>query len=549
MAAIAAGCTQTRAFAVHSCFRYDADMTKTTLRRTPLALIILDGFGHSDSYEGNAIKQARTPFLDQYIEKYPHTLIEASGERAGLPRSQFGSSEVGHMNIGAGRIVPLDITRIDEAIASGKFFENPALVAAVDAGKQTALHLIGLVSAGGVHSMSKHLYALLELAAQRGVERVFVHVITDGRDTAPNTGKYYVAELMQKMRDLGIGRVATISGRYYALDRNNRWDRIRASYEAMTKGTGSGCRKSSDPVAAIEEAYENGITDEFIEPTVIVNEDGSAVTTIRSGDSCIFFNFRADRARQLTRAFTGLNFANSSSEGFERERIQDLHFATFTQYDRAINSSIIFTPIALKNTLADVFAANGITNLRIAETEKYAHVTYFFSGGIEQEYPGESRILIPSPNVTTYDQKPEMSGFVMTDKICRALDAGETDVYIINFANCDMVGHTGNLKAAIEAVEAVDTCLGWVVGTIERMKGAAIITADHGNVEQMIDLETGSPHTAHTGNPVPFILCDGEFNGGLRDGGALEDIAPTMLDLLGIEKPAEMTGRSLMLHN
>lgn len=523
-------------------------MTKPTLRRTPLALIILDGFGHSDNLEGNAIRQAHTPFLDQYLEKYQHTLIEASGERAGLPRSLFGNSEVGHMNIGAGRIVPLDIMRIDDAIASGKFFENPALIAAVDAGKRSALHLIGLVSAGGVHSMNTHLYALLKLASQRGVERVFVHAITDGRDTAPNTGKDYVTELIQKMREVGIGRIATISGRYYALDRNNRWERIKISYQAMTKGDQSECRKSADPIAAISEAYENGITDEFIEPTVIVNEDGSAIATIESGDSCIFFNFRADRARQLTRAFTGLNFVNSPSEGFERERIQDLHFATFTQYDRAINSSIVFTPIALKHTLADVFAANGISNLRIAETEKYAHVTYFFSGGVEQEYPGESRILIPSPDVATYDLKPEMSAFVMTDKICRALDAGENDVYIINFANCDMVGHTGNLEAAIKAVEAIDTCLGWVVGTIERLKGAAIITADHGNCEQMIDQETKLPHTAHTGNPVPFILCDSQFAGHLREGGALEDIAPTMLDLLGLEKPMEMTGRSLIPH-
>lgn len=510
-------------------------------RKRPLALIILDGFGHteeSEKSEGNAIRLANTPFLDQYIEKYRHTLLEASGERAGLPRKQFGNSEVGHMNIGAGRVVPLDVSRIDDAIAGGKFFENPALAAAVEAGKRSALHLIGLVSAGGVHSMNTHLDALLELAARRGVERVFVHVITDGRDTAPNDGKGYVAALILKMIELGLGRIATVSGRYYAMDRNSRWDRVERCYNAMTKGDGI---RASNPIAAIEASYENGVTDEFIEPAVMVNEDGSPVATIQSGDSCIFFNFRADRARQLTRAFTGLNF-----DYFERERIQDLHFATFTQYDRAINSSIVFPPVALKHTLAEVFAANNITNLRIAESEKYPHVTYFFNGGIEQEYPGESRLLVPSPNVATYDLKPEMSAFPMTNKICRALDDAAADVYIINFANCDMVGHTGNLPAAIEAVEAVDTCLGWVVGTLKRLKGAAIITADHGNCEQMIDPETGAPHTAHTNNPVPFILCDPHFKGRLREGGALEDIAPTVLDWLGIEKPIEMTGRSLL---
>ncbi|MEO6727053.1 MAG: 2,3-bisphosphoglycerate-independent phosphoglycerate mutase [Blastocatellia bacterium] len=507
-------------------------------------MIILDGFGHSEKVDGNAIKLAHTPFLNQYREKYRHTLIEAAGERAGLGRSQFGNSEVGHMNIGAGRVVPLDSARIDEAIASGNFYKNPALIAAVDAGRRSALHLIGLVSAGGVHSTTAHLHALLELAARRGVERVFVHAITDGRDTPPNAGKGYLAELILKMRELGIGRIATISGRYYAMDRNNRWERIELAYNAMTAGRG---KQARDPIAAIGAAYEHGLTDEFIEPAVMVDDNGQPVAKVQSGDSCIFFNFRADRARQLTRAFTGLNFANSPSEGFERERVQDLHFATFTQYDRAINSPIVFPPIELKNTLAEVFAAHGVSNLRIAETEKYAHVTYFFNGGIEQEFPGESRIMVPSPNVATYDLRPEMSAFRLTDKICRALDEKAADVYIINFASCDMVGHTGNLPAAIEAVQAVDTCLGWVVGTIERLKGTSIITADHGNCEQMIDPETGAPHTAHTNNPVPFVLCDAQFKGRLREGGALEDIAPSMLGLLGIEKPAEMTGRTLLL--
>lgn len=516
-------------------------MANLTLRRRPLALIILDGFGHSDQTEGNAIKMARMPFFNNYLQKYPNTLIEASGQRAGLPHTQSGSSEIGHMNIGSGRVVPVDVTRIDEAISDGKFSDNPTLIAAVDAGKQTALHLIGLLSDGGVHSMNSHLYALLEMAARRGVERVFVHVITDGRDTPQHSGKSYVAALILKMRELGLGRIATITGRYYAMDRDKRWDRIKLAYDAISAGQG---QHATDPLAALESSYENGLTDEFIKPIVITGENGLPITTIQSSDSCIFFNFRADRARQLTRAFTGLNF--TATDGFERERIQDLNFATFTQYDRAVNSSIVFPPIALKGTLAEVFAEHGITNLRIAESEKYAHVTYFFNGGIEQEYPGESRILIPSPSVTTYDQKPEMSAFRLTNQICRALDSGESDVYIINFANCDMVGHTGNLQAAIEAAESVDTCLGWVVGTIERLNGVAIITADHGNCEQMLSPESNAPHTAHTNNPVPFILCDAKFNGLLREGGALEDVAPTLLDLIGIAKPVEMTGRSLL---
>lgn len=506
-------------------------------------MIILDGFGYSERTESNAIALAQTPFLDQYYEKYEHILIEGSGERVGLPCGQFGNSEVGHLNMGAGRIVQMDITRIDEAISTGKFFDNPTLISAVDAGKNTALHLIGLVSDGGVHSINTHLYSLLQLAARRGVERVFVHCFTDGRDTAPTSGKGFVAELMNKMREIGVGRVATVCGRYYAMDRDNRWERIKLAYDAMTVGA---ARTASDPVAGIEASYESGITDEFIEPIVITHEDGAPVATVRDGDSVIFFNFRADRARQLTRAFTGLNF-----DGFDRDLIKDLHFATFTQFDRSFTTPIVFPPISLKNILADVFASHGIVNLRIAETEKYAHITYFFNGGIEKEFPYESRILVPSPKVATYDLQPEMNAFKVTDQVCRAIDDGETDVYLINFANADMVGHTGNLEATIKAVEALDTCLGWVVGSIERVRGTAIITADHGNCEQMIDPETGAPHTAHTSNPVPFILCDPAFTGSgakkLRETGALEDIAPTILDLLGVEKPHEMTGRSLIL--
>ncbi len=516
-------------------------MANIGLRKRPVALIILDGFGYSPSTEGNAIALANTPFLDQYYEKYVHTLIQGSGERVGLPCGLMGNSEVGHLNMGAGRIVQMDITRIDQAISKGSFFTNPVLNAAVDAGKNSALHLMGLVSDGGVHSSNQHLYALLRLAAQRGVEHVFVHCFTDGRDTPPTSGKGYVAELMSKMREYGIGRVASVCGRYYAMDRDKRWERTKRAYEMLTQGTG---QRFTDPLAGIEASYEAGITDEFIEPIVIVQENGTPVGLVREGDSVIFFNFRADRARQLTRAFTGRAF-----DGFERPLLRDLHFATFTQYDRSFNVPISFPPVELKNILAEVFARHGINNLRVAETEKYAHVTYFFNGGVEKEFPHESRILVPSPKVATYDLQPEMSAFKVTDKVCRAIDEGDTDVYIINFANADMVGHTGNLNAAIKAIEAIDTCLGWVVGSIERVKGVAIITADHGNAEQMIDPETGGPHTAHTNNPVPFVLCDPSFKGKLRDDGALEDIAPTILQLLGLEKPAEMTGHSLVAGN
>ncbi len=514
-------------------------MANAKLKKRPVALIILSGFGWSPLVEGNAIANAYTPFLDKYLSGYKHTLLEASGERVGLPMGQAGNSEISHMIIGTGQVAPLTITRVDEAIATGKFYENPSLTAAIDAGRTAALHLMGLVSDGGVHSRNAHLYALLRMAAERGVQRVFVHAFTDGRDTPPKSGKRYVEDLIGRMREYGVGRIATIMGRYYAMDRDNRWERVKRAYDAIANGEG---RKCADPVAAIETSYDDGVTDEFIEPVVLAGKDGAPVATVQNGDSVIFFNLRADRARQLTRAFTGLNF-----DGFDRERIQNLHFATFTQYDRSINTSIFFPPIAPARPLASVFAEHEVSNLRVAETEKYAHVTYFFNGGVEKEFPSESRILVPSPQAQTYNQKPEMSAFKVTDKILRAIDDGETDVYIINLANADMVGHTGDLKAAIEAVESLDTCLGWIVGSIERVKGAAIITSDNGNCEQMIDPVAGGPHTAHTVNPVPFILCDAEFKGTLREGGSLEDIAPTMLELLGVEKPPEMTGRSLLI--
>ena len=513
-------------------------MAQQTLRKRPVALILLSGLGWSHVEAGNAAALARTPFLDDYFSKYPHTRLEAAGEFVGLPAYQPGNSEVSHLIIGSGQTAPLDINRIDEAIRNGKFFENPTLTAAVDAGRRTALHLIGLVSDGGVHSMDTHLHALLQMAAERGVERVYVHAFTDGRDTPPTSGRDHLQDLTNRLRRMGVGEIATICGRYYAMDRDDRWDRIKLAYDALTQGAGA---RAADPVAAIERCYEQGITDEFIRPIVLTRDDGAPVATIQNGDSVIFFNFRADRARQLTRAFTGLNF-----DQFERTRLPDLHFATFTQYDRSVTSPIVFPPIEIHDTLAEIFARHGLRNLRIAETEKYAHVTYFFNGGIEREFPGESRILVPSPRVATYDQRPEMSAFRVTDKLLRALDEGENDVYIVNFANGDMVGHTGNLQAAVEAVEAVDTCLGWVIGAIERAGGAAIVTADHGNCEQMIDPATGAPHTAHTTNPVPFLLCDRTCKGELRVGGSLEDIAPTLLELLGIEQPAAMTGQSLL---
>jgi 2,3-bisphosphoglycerate-independent phosphoglycerate mutase len=513
-------------------------MAMTRLKKRPVALVILDGFGYSDRSVGNAIRQASTPFLDQYLRKYQHTLIEGSGSRVGLPGNWMGNSEVGHLNIGAGRVVPLDIMRIDDAIATGRFAENPVLQAAIDAGKSTALHFIGLVSDGGVHSSIDHLYALLEMAAARGVKRIYIHALTDGRDTPQTSARNFIGDLGARLRSLGIGKLATLCGRYYAMDRDHRWERIERAYRLIAFGEG---RHHYDPLAALDESYEFGVTDEFIEPTVLVDENDEPIAHVRGGESVVFFNFRADRARQLTRAFSGLNF-----DGFARELIPELHFATFTQYDRAFNTPIVFPPVTLRHTLAEVFAAHEITNLRIAETEKYAHVTYFFNGGVEREYPGEKRILVPSPPVTTYDQQPKLSAFAIADHVCRALDEGLTDVTIINFANADMVGHTGNLSAAISAIEALDACLGRVIGEIERLNGAAIITSDHGNAEQMIDPQTGKPHTAHTNNPVPFILCDADYRGQLRPDGALEDIAPTLLDLLGIEPPTEMTGRSLL---
>ncbi|HUK90279.1 MAG TPA: 2,3-bisphosphoglycerate-independent phosphoglycerate mutase [Blastocatellia bacterium] len=507
--------------------------------RPPLALIILDGFGFSDATRGNAIKLARTPHLDQWLARYPHTLIEGSGKAVGLPPGQMGNSEVGHLNIGAGRIVRMDISRIDAAIEDGAFFRNKVLLAAMQAarGKASSFHLMGLVSHGGVHSWHEHLYALLRMAAEQGVERVFVHAFLDGRDTPPESGAGYVAELIEKTHEYGVGQVATIIGRYYAMDRDKRWDRIEKAYRLLTLGEG---RLRTDPVEAINEYYSEGVTDEFMKPIAIAGPDGVPIAVVRDGDSVLFFNFRADRARELTMAFTQNDFT-----GFERPR-RDIRYACMTQYDQNFPLPIAFGPVHHDMILADVMAKHGLRNLRIAETEKYAHVTFFFNGGVEAEFPGEQRILIPSPKVATYDLKPEMSAPGVTDQVVKAVESGEFDVLIVNYANADMVGHTGVLPAAIKAIETIDTCLGRVVGAVRAKGGTVIITADHGNAEQMIDPETGAPFTAHTTGPVPLMLI-GNYHGRLASEGSLQDIAPTMLGVLGIPKPVEMTGSDLRL--
>jgi 2,3-bisphosphoglycerate-independent phosphoglycerate mutase len=510
------------------------------VKNTPLALIILDGFGYSARREGNAIALAHTPHLDEWLAHYPHSLIEGSGKYVGLPNGQMGNSEVGHLNIGAGRIVRMDISRIDSAIEDGSFYSNKALIDAMEAAKAAGspLHLMGLVSHGGVHSWDEHLYALLRMAKQNGVQRVFIHAFLDGRDTPPDAGAGYVADLVQKAREIGVGQIASVVGRYFAMDRDKRWDRVEKAYRLLVFGEG---RARIDPVAAIREYYAEGITDEFMKPIQIVDPDGAPVATIRDHDSVIFFNFRADRAREITTALTSEAFT-----GFDRGKKLDIRLTCMTQYDANFDLPVAFGPQHLDMILADVLSQNGLRNLRIAETEKYAHVTFFFNGGVEAEFPGEQRILIPSPKVATYDLQPEMSAAQVTDAVVKAIESGEFDVYIMNYANADMVGHSGVLPAAIRAVETIDACLGRVVAAIRARGGDVIITADHGNAEQMTDPETGEPFTAHTTYPVPFILI-GDYHGKLADGGSLQDIAPTMLGILGIAQPSQMTGRDLRL--
>ncbi|HSE25196.1 MAG TPA: 2,3-bisphosphoglycerate-independent phosphoglycerate mutase [Pyrinomonadaceae bacterium] len=509
-------------------------------KQGPLALIIIDGWGYSTAREGNAIALAETPFYDELSGKYPHTLLEAHGSRVGLPPGVMGNSEVGHLNIGSGRVVRMDVSLVDHEIETGAFFENQPLAKVMNEVKHrgTALHLLGLISDGQVHSSLTHLYALLQMAKQRGLSRVFVHCFLDGRDTPPSSAIQYISALQRKMEELQVGEIASLVGRYYSMDRDKRWERTRVAYDLLVEGIGT---STTSAVDAISQAYQRGVTDEFVEPILVVRDNGQPVATIGDQDGVIFFNFRPDRTRQLTRALAVPGFNE-----FPEARRPLIDFVCFTLYDSTFGLPIAFPPRTHKNVLAEVWGGLRVRNYRMAETEKYAHVTYFFNGGVEQEYPCEQRLLVPSPKVATYDLQPEMSAFKVTDKVLRAIEDGETQVFVINFANPDMVGHTGKLDKTIEACQYVDTCLGWITKGIRRARGRTLITADHGNAEQMLDLMTGGPHTAHTTNPVPFHLIDEDAIGlRLREGGALEDVAPTLLSILGIERPAEMTGRDL----
>lgn len=506
----------------------------------PIALIIFDGWGFETRTQGNAIQIANKPCWDHLWETYQHSLIVPYGQRVGLPVGQMGNSEVGHLNMGAGRIIRMDISRIDHAIESGELASNQRLKEAMKHAQETggALHFMGLMSDGGVHSLQVHLYALLEMAKNNGLKKVFIHAFTDGRDTAPDSGKGYITELLSKLKEIGVGQLASICGRYYAMDRDKRWERVELAYKMMVRGEG---KRTHDPIKAIEESYQEHITDEFIKPIVITKEANTPIGSIEDGDSVVFFNFRADRAREITRALTEADFT-----GFERGTAPKIHYVCMTQYDATFPLPIAFGPQHVNHILAEVLAEHNLRNLRIAETEKYAHVTFFFNGGVEKSFPGEKRILIPSPKVATYDLKPEMSAVEVTDALCHEIDHGTADVFIVNFANADMVGHTGMLDATVKAIEVLDKCLDRIVNALLRVGGKAIITADHGNAEKMIDYETGQPYTAHTiTNPVPLILVDPTFHGKLRENGALEDVAPTLLGILNITPPAEMTGRDL----
>lgn len=500
----------------------------------PTALIILDGYGIAKDKKQSAIDAADTPVMDALMKKYPHNIIHASGLDVGLPDGQMGNSEVGHTNIGAGRIVYQELTRITKSISDGDFFENRALLEAVENVKKnrSALHIMGLVSDGGVHSHNTHLYALVELAKKQGIQNVYLHCFLDGRDVSPTSGAGYVAELKEFCQKIGVGKIATVMGRYYAMDRDNRWERVQKAYDAMVRG--EGCH-AADAVAAIQASYAQDVTDEFVVPTVI---EGGA--TIKTNDSVIFFNFRPDRAREITRTLVDRDFS-----GFDRVYFP-VHFVCMTQYDKTMpNVSVAFEPTKLTNTFGEYISSKHMTQLRIAETEKYAHVTFFFNGGIEKEYPGEDRALIASPKVATYDLKPEMSAYEVADEAVRRIDSKKYDVVVLNFANCDMVGHTGVFDAARKAVEAVDTCLGKVLDAILRQGGCALVTADHGNADEMFD-DAGNVVTAHSTNPVPMVMVGFEAGVGLRPEGRLADIAPTLLDMMGLKKPEEMSGESML---
>jgi 2,3-bisphosphoglycerate-independent phosphoglycerate mutase len=507
----------------------------------PLVLLVLDGWGIRANRDHNAIALARTPVYDGLLTTCPHARLVASGEAVGLPPGQMGNSEVGHMNMGAGRVVYQDLTRIDKSIADGGMFDVATLQAAMDRATDGthALHFVGLLSDGGVHSHERHLHALVAMAARRGVQRAFVHAITDGRDTSPTGAARSLARLNAVLDRSPGTRVASVTGRYYAMDRDKRWERTRLAYDAIVNGLAA--TTATAPIAAVEASYAAGVTDEFIKPIVIADGEGNALGPVRDGDSIVFFNFRADRARQLTRAIALDDF-----DGFERPGRPRVLFTTMTVYDRTFTLPVVYTPQTFSGSLADVLADHGRSNLRLAETEKYAHVTYFFNCGREQPYTAEDRVLVPSQKVATYDLMPEMSAPGITDTLVADLGARRHDVVICNFANADMVGHSGRLDAAIAAVETLDTCLGRIMAALAPAGGTAIVTADHGNAEQMWDDELKGPHTAHTSNLVPVILCgDGFARRRLRDG-SLRDVAPTVLDLLGIQKAAEMTGESLL---
>ncbi|MFR5601464.1 MAG: 2,3-bisphosphoglycerate-independent phosphoglycerate mutase [Lachnospiraceae bacterium] len=512
------------------------------MSKKPVVLMILDGYGLNDNCEANAVCEGKTPIMDQLMSQCPFVKGYASGMAVGLPDGQMGNSEVGHLNMGAGRIVYQELTRITKSISDGDFFEIPAFLEAVENCKKhdSALHLFGLVSDGGVHSHNTHIYGLLELAKRAGLSKVYVHCFLDGRDTPPASGKEFVAELEAKMAEIGVGQVASVMGRYYVMDRDKNWDRVQVAYDAMTKGIG---KQADSATGGIQASYDEEKYDEFVAPTVVV-KDGQPVALIQDHDSVIFYNFRPDRAREITRAFCDDEFT-----GFAREKRLDLVYVCFTDYDETIGNKLVaFHKQSITNTFGEFLAANGKTQARIAETEKYAHVTFFFNGGIEEPNQGEDRILVASPkDVATYDLKPEMSAPEVCDKLVDAIKSDKYDVIIINFANPDMVGHTGVEAAAVKAIETVDTCVGRAVDAIKEVDGVLFICADHGNAEQLIDYQTGEPWTAHTTNPVPFILVNADPAYKLREGGCLADIAPTLIELMGMEQPEEMTGTSLLV--
>ena len=502
-------------------------------------LMILDGFGINEKEEGNGVKQANIPHLNEILSKNPNTIIHTSGLEVGLPEGQMGNSEVGHTNIGAGRIVYQDLAKITKAIQDGDFFSRSEFVKAIEncRANNSKLHLMGLLSNGGVHSHNRHLYGLLELAKRKDFEDVYVHCFMDGRDTPPASGESFITELEEKIQEKGVGQIATLSGRFYAMDRDKRWERVSEAYNAMVNGVGE---KATSAISAIEESYQKEVFDEFVKPTVITNKAGEPVAKIEDGDSVIFFNFRPDRAREITRAIVDKEF-----DGFETKKI-NTYFVCMTPYDETMpNVEVAYRKEEIRNTFGEYISRRGLKQLRIAETEKYAHVTFFFNGGEEKQYDGEDRILVPSPKVETYDLKPEMSAYEVCDKVVEAIKSEKYDSIILNFANPDMVGHTGNTDAVVKALEAIDECVQKVVDAVNEVNGTLLITADHGNCEQMIDYKTGEPQTAHTTNPVPLAIVGLPSNKKIREG-RLADLAPTMLDIMGLEKPDEMTGESLI---